>query len=160
MTTEPLRTPLTLADGTRIKQGERVGVLHLNNRQVLRLHRRSAPSGQVGFAFRRHLYTSLNALAAAATKPGPLADVRVFCAFTILHERLRRLGFQVELGDLGSVAVGAYQRALLASLHPDGRRRLTRSTRRRARRVWLAREALLANWHDHEQSVFREESSR
>ncbi len=42
--------------------------------------------------------------------------------------------------------VAAYQRALLASLHPAGRVRLRGAAYQRARRLWISRENLLARY--------------
>src|SRR5439155_841976 len=78
---------------------------------------------------------------------GPLAGVRAFTATTILHHALGRLGFEPARGSSrGSALIGAYQRALLASLRPAGRARLDASVRRHARQLWVSREALLARF--------------
>ena len=55
---------LHLADGTIIRRGDRIGVLHLNNDRVVALHAAGLPSIAVGLEFRRQLLASLDALAA------------------------------------------------------------------------------------------------
>ena len=144
---ERTRRHVTLPDGTRIRRGDRVGVLHLNNARVADVHLQRRPSRAVGIEFRRWVLASLHELARLAEAPGPLARVRAFTAITIFHRGLARFGFQIEDGGLVFPAlVGAYQRALLACLHPAGVLRDRGENCREARRLWLTREALLARY--------------
>ena len=144
---ERTRRHATLPDGTRIRRGDPIGVLHLNNRRIAGVHLNGLPPRLVGLEFRRWLLASLGELARLAKAPGPLADVRAFTAITVFHHRLARLGFQTEGGGLVFPAlVGAYQRALLACLHPAGSLRVRGERYREARRLWLTREALLARY--------------
>lgn len=137
----------TLPDGTRVRRGDPIGVLHLNNDRIAGLHGDGLPSIAVGLEFRRQLLASLRTLAALARPGGPLADVPAFVATTIFHQGLARLGFVPEPDGLVFPSlVAAYQRALLASLHPAGGDRLRRPAYRRARRLWMSREALLARF--------------
>lgn len=142
-----LRRPHRLPDGTPLAPGDRIGVLHLNNEHVSTLHLNGSSPLAVGLEFRRRLITSLRALAALAADDGPLADVRAFEATTIFHRGLSRLGFMVDADGLrwpGLVAT--YQRALLASIHPAGALRFQGAEYRRARRLWLTRQALLSRY--------------
>jgi hypothetical protein len=143
----PSRRTRVLPDGTRIRRGERVGVIHLNNARIAGMHTNGlAPLG-VGLEFRRQLLASLQDLAGLAVPGGPLGDITAFVATTIFHRGLARLGFQPE-GDgwLWPHLVAAYQRALLASLHPARTFRMRDATYRRARRVWIARDALVSRF--------------
>jgi hypothetical protein len=132
-------------DGPRIRPGDRIGVLHLNNARIALLHAHEPSLLRAGLEFRRQFFASLHALAALARVDDPLAEVPAFSATTILHDQLGRLGFEAEPDDhLWGRLVAVYQRALLASLHPGAR--LGRSSYRRARRLWLSRDALLARF--------------
>lgn len=142
------RRPRTLPDGTRLGFGDRVGVFHLNNPRIAAIHVDARSPLSVGLEFRRQLVVSLRALAALATAGRPLSDVRAFAATTIFHAGLaRRLGFTAEpQRPAWPRLVAAYQRALLASIHPAGHRRRGRATYGQARRLWLSRKALLARY--------------
>lgn len=134
-----------LPDGMRVRPGDRIGALHLNNARIARLHEQERSPLSAGLEFRRQFFASLQALAALASPGGPLGGVRAFVATTILHDQLRRLGFEAEAdGLVWPRLVAAYQRALLVSLHPGAR--LSRSSYRRARRLWVSRERLLARF--------------
>lgn len=131
-----------LLDGTRIRRGDRIGILHLNNERIAALHGNGLSPLAVGLEFRRQLVASLQTLAALA-ESGPLTDVQAFAATTIFHQGLARLGFEQEPhGPAWPRLVAAYQRALLASVHPAGPLRLQRTTYHRARRLWISRSAL------------------
>src|SRR3989338_1029229 len=85
------------------------------------LHARGRWARGVGLESRRRMLASLAELARRCGPGGPLDEVGAFCAVTVFHRGLARLGFAPERDGLvwpGLVAV--YQRALLASLHPDG----------------------------------------
>ena len=144
---ERTRRSVTLPDGTRIPRGNAIGVLHLANARIANIHLNGLPPRLVGLELRRWLLASLDELARLAEAPGPLAHVRAFTAITLFHRGLARLGFQIEGGGLVFAAlVGAYQRALLACLHPAGSLRVRGERYREARRLWLTREALLARY--------------
>ena len=139
---------LQRAGGTTVRPGDRIGVLHLNNAFMAALHAKGLAPIEVGVEFRRQLVSSLHELARLAGPRGRLADVKAFSATTIFfHQGLTRLGFAPE-GDAPAWPrlVAAYQRGLLASLHPAGPVRLRRASYRRARRLWISRENLLARY--------------
>jgi hypothetical protein len=147
VTTRNVRRRRTLPDGTRLDGGSRVGAIHLNNERVAALHADGLTPLGVGLEFRRQLVASLRALAAAAAPGQPLADVTAFEAVTIFHQGLMRLGFVPQPSGLRwPRLVAAYQRALLASLHPAGALRLRHATYQEARRLWLSRQALLRRY--------------
>lgn len=143
----PSRRALTLPDSTRLERGARVGELHLANARLDGLHARGLSTLGVGLEFRRRMLASLAELARRCEPGGPLDEVGAFCAVTVFHRGLARLGFAPERDGLvwpGLVAV--YQRALLASLHPDGGLGSRRSNYGRACRLWITREALCARY--------------
>jgi hypothetical protein len=136
--------PVTLTDGTIVHRGDRIGALHMNNEHVQALHVDGADAMTLGLAFRRAVLASMRALAHEAVPGAPLAELPAFVAVTILHRGLLRIGFERDRSQLvlpGVVA--AYQRALLAALHPAGALRLIRLGDRHAARVWISRRRLL-----------------
>jgi len=133
-----------LRDGTVLRRGERIGIIHLDNAAVVRLHRSERPDAATGLEFRRLVLASLRELARQAGPGGALGGVGAVAALTIHHRALERLGFEREASAAGSTVVAAYQRALVAWLFPGARR--TRAHRRHALRVWMPRERLLARY--------------
>jgi peptidoglycan-N-acetylglucosamine deacetylase len=142
------RAARVLPDGTALRPGDRIGVLHLNNERLATFHVDGRSPRAVGLEFRRQFVASLRALAALAAEGGPFSDVHAFSATTIFHNGMGgRLGFVPEPGaPVWPRAVAAYQRALLASVHPAGTLRLSGSAYRQARRLWLTRPTLLARY--------------
>src|SRR5262245_62033237 len=142
-----LRWRRDLPDGTRLRRGDRVGILHLRNNWLPAIRTDGlAPLG-VGLEFRRTFLASLRALARRAAPAGPLADVRAFTAVTVDLRGLARLGFQAEPDNLiFSRVIAAYHEALCASLWPERARRRARKTRG-ARRFWITRETLRARYN-------------
>jgi YkoP domain len=119
---------IRLADGTTIRLGDPVGVLHLNDSREFALHADGLLPVEVGPAFRRQLLGSLHELARLAGPGGRLIDVKAFFATTIfLHEGFKQLGFEAE------------DRAP-AWLRPRS------STAHRARRLWISRKTLLVRY--------------
>jgi hypothetical protein len=136
---------LTLADRSTVRRGDRIGTLHLDNERVMALHTGRPTPMALGLEFRRQVLASLHALALLCRPGSRLAQIQAFTAVTIFHRGLARVGFQVEPNGLAwPRPVGAYQRALLASLHPSGRPRLVHLGSGRAERLWISRERLLA----------------
>lgn len=143
------RRALVLGDGTAIRPGDRVGVLHINNERVIQLHIQALTPMALGLEFRRRLFASLETLATLSRPDGILHDVVAFTAVTILHHILHhgaaRAGFEIEKDAVAFAPLAAaYQRALLAALHPAGRSRLVRMAAARSERLWISRERLLA----------------
>ncbi|MBI4011251.1 MAG: hypothetical protein HY359_02995 [Candidatus Rokubacteria bacterium] len=134
-----------LPDGTLLRRGERIGLLHLNNARLALLRAREPSLLSAGLALRRDFFASIRALAALARDGGPLGGIPAFAATTIHHTQLRRLGFEPEPdGAVWPRLVALYQRALLSSLHPGAR--LNRPAYRQARRLWLSRQALVTRF--------------
>ena len=136
-----------LAAGLVICRGDRIGVLHLDNARLAALHGNGRPPIAIGLEFRRLFVASLDALAERARPGQRLAEVPAFMAITIFHHGLQRLGFEPEPDGLTWPRLtAAYQRALLASRHPDGVVRLHRVASARAERLWISRDRLLARY--------------
>jgi hypothetical protein len=144
------RAVRVLPDGTVLRPGDRIGALHLHNERLATIHVDGRSPRAVGFEFRRQFIASLRALAALACAGGPLGDVQAFSVTTIFYNGVAgRLGFVPEPGaPVWPRVVAAYQRALLASVHPAGTLRLSGSAYRRARRLWLTRATLLTLYGD------------
>lgn len=139
--------PRMLPDGTHLEFGDRVGICHLNNPRIAAIHDDARSPLAVGLEFRRQLLVSLRALAALVAPGRELSDVRAVAATTIFYSGLVRLGFTVEPGGPACPRlVAAYQRALLATIHPRRRLRPRLRVYREARRLWLSRETLLARY--------------
>jgi hypothetical protein len=141
------RRTLTLADGTTIGCGDRIGLLHLDNGRLAAVHLAAPTAMAVGLEVRRAVLASLTTLAQRARPGGGLAGVVAFAAVTILHRSLPRIGFEP---DPVRVAwpwlISAYQRALLASIHPDGSFRVSRLAGGSSERLWISRGTLLARY--------------
>ncbi len=137
-----------LPSGISIRRGDGIGVLHLNNDFVVALHTDGLSPIALGLEFRRQLVTSLHELARLAGPGSRLNDVKAFSATTIFfHQGFQRLGFEAEdYAPAWPRLVAAYQRALLAALHPAGPARLRGSPYLRALRLWISRETLLTRY--------------
>lgn len=141
------RRAFRLGDGTIIRPGDRIGYLHLNNDRVGALGADGLPPVALGLAFRKRLLASFGALAEMCRPGGRFADVTAFQGTTIFHEGLNRLGFETEPDGLRwPRLVGAYQRALLASMHPRRPVGLQGPSYQHAERVWISREQMLARY--------------
>jgi hypothetical protein len=138
------RRDVRFGDGTALRRGDRAGVIHLDNEEVVRLHRIGRPETATGLELRRLVVASLAELARRAAPGGPLDDVRAFAALTIYPYGLERLGFERDLERTGSAVVAAYQRALVAWLFPGAQGRMAH--RLRAQLLWIPRERLLARY--------------
>jgi hypothetical protein len=141
------RRTVRLGDGSVVRRGDPIGIIHLNNERVVALHAGGRRPETAGLQLRRQFVLSLRELARLTDAGGPLAPVKAFTASTIFHHGMRRLGFEPARGSApGSALVGAYQRALLAVLHPGGGGRLDARIRDRAEQLWISREVLRARF--------------
>jgi hypothetical protein len=140
--------PLILADGTDIKPGDPIGVIHLNNERASALHGSRPGARRVGLAARRAFHASLEALAEHARRSSRYRPLKAFTAATIFHRGTERMGFEVRplSRPLLSRIVAAYERGLLALFHPLGRRRLGRPRFAEAREIWISRDDLLRRY--------------
>ena len=132
-----------LSDGTIVRPGERIGVVHVNNARIEALHQPGASPGRVGLQFRRQVVASLRELIRLSEPSQRLACVRAFCATTVFHGPLRRGGFERVVSDRpGSRLATLSFYAVLAALHPQGLSPRHGAADRRVERVWISRERL------------------
>jgi len=136
---------LTFADGTVLRPGARIGILHLNNDRVTALAHADELSGLPGLRLRRQMVASLTELAGRCASDGPLRDVGAFSATTIFHRGLQRLGFEEASGLTWPRLVSGYQRALLVTLRRGAAPR-QRPSHREAKQLWISRKTLLLRY--------------
>ncbi len=139
---------VVLADGTRVRRGDRIAVLHLNNERVARLHGDGRETPTAGLKFRRTCMASLNELARQVAEGDRYAGISAFMAHTILHQVTQQLGFETLplRSAVWSRLVAAYERTLLAHYHPLGRRGTRRPRFSEARVIWISRNELLRRY--------------
>ena len=138
------RCTVVLSDGTCVRIGDPICVLHLNNDRVCALHVNCPSAVKAALEFRRQFVGSLRELARLTEPGGRLIGIQAFEATTIFHQQLRRIGCEPISDRLRwSGMVAFYQRALTTSLHPASTHCLQRATYRRAERLWLSRARLL-----------------
>jgi hypothetical protein len=141
-----------LSDGTVVRPGARVGILHLNNERVTTLAHDDELSGRPGLRLRRDMVASLAALARRCASDRRLLDVHAFSATTIFHRGLQRLGFEECASGLAwPRLVGGYQRALLVTLRRGAVTR-RRPSHRQARQLWISRKTLLSRYGSADES--------
>lgn len=139
--------PFTLADGTEIRRGDLIGVFHVHNERVSRLHQ-TRESRWAGLAFRRVFVASLQALADRAQDTPRYRGVKAFTSTTIFHQGTERAGFEVRplSAALVSRLVATYERSILKQFHPLGRHRPGRPRFAEARQIWISRQELLRRY--------------
>ncbi|HEU5424290.1 MAG TPA: MFS transporter, partial [Nitrolancea sp.] len=139
--------PITLPDGTRVRRGDLVGTLHLNNPAVSRV-------AAEGSALRLlpMLAGDLTALAGwlASDAPPGGGDVRAICGVTLLARGAARLGFTLRERPrtLYTRLDGFFMSGLLALYNPAGLDRLRRGTTygRGPVEMWMSRAELLRRY--------------
>jgi hypothetical protein len=138
---------LRLRDGTEVRPRDRVGIIHLNNERVARLHG-DDQDVHAGLQFRRDFVASLAELARQVAAMRRYEGVRAFTSETILHHGTQRAGFEILPlpNTLRSRLVAAYERAVLARYHPLGRRGSGRARFSEARAIWISRDELLRRY--------------
>jgi len=137
------RWTVRLPDGTIVRPGEPIGVVHVNNARIEALHQKGASPVWVGLRFRRQVVASLHELIRLSEPSQRLECVRAFCATTVFHGPLRRGGFQRAASDApGSRLATLSFQAVLAALHPHGLSPRYGAADRRVEQVWISRERL------------------
>lgn len=139
--------PVRLPDGTVLRRGHRVLLLHLNSPALGLLGETLASPLHTGIAFRRIFRHCLEALAGRLAADPTLADVQAVGAFTTFWQGSERFGFAVSPLRPGWWArvVGWYQRSLTRQY---ARARTTWPPRRwangptEARTIWISAAAL------------------
>jgi hypothetical protein len=113
-------------DGTLIADGDWIGELHLNNKDVLELTRDGSSDRAALMAARRARDSMKQIQAAMETHPD-LRRVKAVVGVTLLHRGLvHGLGFERQRlpSGLAERCCAVYLRLLLRCLHPEGRIRV------------------------------------
>ncbi|MCG2777359.1 MAG: hypothetical protein L6406_16945 [Desulfobacterales bacterium] len=97
-------------DQTKLRPGDPVGTLHVNNALIASLYETDRAGQRVAPAFSRLLLASLEALAAEAQVDSWLREIPVYRGINWFRPRGKRIGFQVE-------ALAGGPRAGLLRLH-------------------------------------------
>lgn len=100
------------ADGTRLQNGDAMGVIHFNNRFLSRVQTRSgnnSSSKRAAFAFGAALIRSLEQLAKQFAESPDMHDLQVIGGVTWFKAHGQQIGFEIE-----PVAPGPRQRLLRA----------------------------------------------
>jgi hypothetical protein len=139
---------LTLGDGSRVARGDRIGIFHLNNERVAELHGDGSETPVAALRSRRLFTVSLSELARQVREGDRYAGVVAFTTQTIFHQATQRLGFDILpfRSSTWSRLVALYQRSLVASFHPLGRRWRKRRRFDEARAIWISRSELLRRY--------------
>lgn len=116
-------------DGTRIEPGDRIGELHLDNRQMLELARTLGPD-RAALQTARLARASLKRIDEAMETRPELIEVKALVGVTLLHRGLiHGLGFECKpLPSKGFERTSTvYLQTLLRFMHPEGANRVSRS---------------------------------
>jgi hypothetical protein len=139
--------PLTLSDGSVIRHGDRIGVIHIHNEGVASLHAPDGAPHRGALVFLERFRASMRSLSGQIATGDP-ADVRAFTGTTVLFAAMARAGFDVlplKPRWRGRM-VGTYQRWVMARHHTLGNRRFKLDRFVESRAVWISREALLRRY--------------
>ncbi|WP_028608862.1 YkoP family protein [Paenibacillus harenae] len=113
-------------DGTRIRSGDWVGELHLDNGKVLQLLQ-SGGSDRAALHVARMARDSLRQISDALETKPELSQVKALIGVTLLHRGITHgLGFErhpLRPGAFRRLST-SYLRLLLSAMHPDGTRRI------------------------------------
>ncbi|MBI4608709.1 MAG: hypothetical protein HY726_06870 [Candidatus Rokubacteria bacterium] len=139
---------VVLRDGTAVRRGDRIGIIHLDNERVAAFHGDGSQTPIAGLRFRRAFVASLRELARQVLDTDRYAGVQAFTTQTIMHAGTQRAGFEILplRSSTWSRVVAAYERALLARYHPRGRRGARRHRFTDARAIWISRDGLLSRY--------------
>lgn len=117
-------------DGTWIQDGDWIGELHLDNRQILAMLRTNEEN-RVALMIARLARSAMRQICAEMQKNPQLSQVKALQGITLLHRGITHgLGFethQVEQGTFRTLTT-SYLRLLLTVFHPSNRKRITGHT--------------------------------
>jgi hypothetical protein len=129
---------LTLADGTQVEPGDRIGELHIDNQRAAALHW----NGHAAIRFRHELFRAFLALAADLANRPEYRTIQAVGGASLFWEGAAQWGFEHRpLPPFTRWWLGWWERFLLAQYHPDGPRRII-GRRMELRKVWITRRAL------------------
>ena len=137
--------PITLPDGTAVRRGAWITELHFDNRRMSAAARTAS-----AFQFTRMIAEDMQALAAWASAPGPVARSVAVMGITLIGRAAPRLGFTVRERPvtIKTRLDRFFMDGLMAIYNPDGVRRLGRGTTYGAypMEVWMSRAELLRRY--------------
>ncbi len=144
--------PITLPDGTQVRRGAWITELHFDNQRM------SAAARTAGaFEFTRMIAEDMQALAAWASAPGPVARPVAVLGITLIGRAAPRLGFTVRERPvtIKTRLDRFFMDGLMAIYNPDGVRRLRRGTTYATypMEVWMSRAELLRRYGPHAQQA-------
>ncbi|MDT8408147.1 MAG: hypothetical protein RQ741_00980 [Wenzhouxiangellaceae bacterium] len=130
-------------DGLQLRPGDRVGVLHVNNRGLARAQRSGRSSS---FIFARLMIEALGRLAEAVDEDPEMGRIAGFHGITWIPPHGRRVGFEAEpMPDSWRCRwLSLYFRILLFAFNPSASRRTP--GRLQPCQFWLSRKQLLENF--------------
>lgn len=117
--------PIELPDGTRIVSGDRVAIVHINNRVI------AGPAGMLTpWQQLRMMRGDLRALATWAASPSFRPDVRALYGYTLLSRGATRLGFteRTRPSNWWTRLNAFFLMGLMVLYNPRGRERLALGT--------------------------------
>ena len=117
--------PITLPDGTRVRRGDRIVILHLNNRVYTRIAVNATPWRQLAM-----WRSDLRALARWAAAGGFPEGTRALYGYTLLGRSAPRLGFTIRRrpSTIRTRLDRFFLMGILVLYNPGGQSRLQRGT--------------------------------
>ncbi len=116
-------------DGNWIKEGDRIGELHLNNEMMMSMTR-EVGADRTAIRTARLIRVSLKEISEAMNTRMEMTQVKALIGVTLLHRGLTHgLGFEQHLIPYKwfEKISAVYLRLLLRFLHPDGLKRINRN---------------------------------
>lgn len=147
---------LECQDGRSIHDGDWIGELHLDNRQVLKLSKELGPD-RAALMTARMLRRSMKQISLALQTEDQLMEVKALTGITLLHRGIiHGLGFELHPLESKGFRVFStyYLRLLMRVLHPVGRERTKQNTAKLVPRMLLmTRESLMERYSDKENTA-------
>ncbi|MGN7358632.1 YkoP family protein [Paenibacillus sp. SAF-054] len=147
---------LECQDGHSIHDGDWIGELHLDNRQVLKLSKEIGPD-RAALMTARMLRRSMKQISLALQTEAQLMEVKALTGITLLHRGIiHGLGFELHPLESKGFRVFStyYLRLLMRVLHPVGRERTKQNTAKLVPRMLLmTRESLMERYSDKENTA-------